>query len=44
MALEVLGRLCAIASLGGDVALFGGVGDTERVNLGFFGQKYFMGI
>lgn len=36
VALEVLGWLCAIVSLGGDVALFGGVARAKRVSLDFF--------
>ena len=34
--LEVLGQLCAVASLGGDITLFGGVATTQRVCLNFF--------
>lgn len=36
MALEVLGQLCAVVSLGGDVALFGGVARAKRGSLDFF--------
>lgn len=34
--LEVLGQLCAVVSLGGDVALFVGVATAQRVCLDFF--------
>lgn len=34
--LGVLGQLCAAVSLGGDVALFGGVATAQRVCLDFF--------
>lgn len=33
--LGVLGQLCAVMSLGGDVALFGGIATAQRVNLDF---------
>lgn len=44
VALEVLGWLCAIVSLGGDVALFGAIAKAESVHLDFFLQKYFIDI
>lgn len=36
VALEVLGWFCALVSLGGDVALFGGVAKAKRVSRFFF--------
>lgn len=46
VALEVLGWFCALVSLGGDVALFGGVAKAKRVSrfFFFFLQKYFTNI
>ena len=34
--MEALGQLCAVVSLGGDVALFGGIATAQRVCLDFF--------
>ena len=42
--MEALGQLCAVVSLGGDVALFGGIATAQRVCLDFLFQKNFRDI
>lgn len=39
LSVEVLGQLCAVVSLGGDVALFVGVATAQRVCLDLFHFK-----